>query len=212
MSPRRIEIAGDAGWAGLGCAVPLFLLGAAVLVFPPAGVWGTGFLGLIFVAFGTWGALWRQRLILDADAGTVTSWQGFLRPMSVRSWPVSAFERVAIHCWRKGRPTTIDQVSSLVPYNFPIQLEGPNDTLRLEFEHDYSRGRVRAEEIARLLGLPLLDDCSQAVAVVEQPAETSEQAQPGSERDHEEVRDTEDRPAPPEPRKPWRPVMPPWRK
>jgi hypothetical protein len=101
---------------------------------------------------------------------------------------------VAIHCWRKGRPTTIDQVSSLVPYNFPIQLEGPNETLRLEFEHDYSRGRARAEAIARLLGLPLLDDCSHQMVV----------AQP----EHIPVREE---PAP-EPRKPWRPVMPPWRK
>lgn len=166
MNPRRIEIPCDTGWASLGCAVPLVLLGAAVLVFPPAGGGGAWFLGLLFVGLGVWGALWRERLILDAQAGTVTSWQGLLRPMRVRTWPIGAFDRVAIHCWRNGIPSKLDDVSSLTP-NFPIQLEGPKDTVRLVFEIDYAKGRTRAGKIARLFSLPLLDDCRQTVVILQ---------------------------------------------
>lgn len=156
--PRRIEIAGDAGWGGLGCAIPLALLGASAFTFasPRLGGW---VIGSLFVAIAVLAACGRDRLIVDADVGRVVSWQGLLRPMRVRSRPFSDFDRVAIHCWSRGTPARLDHVVNLTTLSFPIRLEGAGDPVLLEFSHDYAKGRVRAEEIAQILGLPLEDDC-----------------------------------------------------
>ena len=165
---RRIEIAGDAGWGGLGCGIPLVLLGAAAFSIesPRVGAW---VMGVLFVGLAVLAAFGRDRLIVDADRGQVVSWQGLLRPMRVRSRPFSDFDRVAIHCWIRGAPAHLDRVVNLSMLSFPIRLEGLGQAVLLEFQHDYAKGRVRAEEIAGILGLPLQDDCRGAAPEAEAP-------------------------------------------
>lgn len=106
--------------------------------------------------------------IIDGDNRQVTSWWGFragwlLVPFKKSVYSFDDFQSVTVckevHTGTSG--------SSGSPTCYPVRIESAGDSVTVEEPRDYHKSRQLAEEVAKLMGLPMQDSTSGEVVVRE---------------------------------------------
>ena len=107
--------------------------------------------GGVFALVGAALAFGRAGKVLDKRAGTVTTWWGMLVPFSRKQYPLSKYDTVMLR-----REVRRSKNSSYTVY--PVRIEGAGaKTVKIEEPRDERKAREAGEEVAKFLGVKLVD-------------------------------------------------------
>ena len=149
--PQRIEIRQGGGIASL---IGLIFVGAGIallIMLTDEAPWFVVPFVSVFILIGLAVMLARSAFTCDGRQRLITSWWGFLVPMSTRTIP---FDRVTCVAYSKRRVRTKNSSYTI----YPIKIEATEGRpLTVENPRDLSAARKRAEQLAKLVGSAIED-------------------------------------------------------
>lgn len=106
---------------------------------------------LIFMAVGAAFVFGRRGIIIDRSTRRATAWWGLLSPFYRRERPLNGLAEVSVSREvRKGNKSTTTV--------YPVRLKGGSAPFNVVEPTDYEEARRSAEQIAKFLGLPMVDN------------------------------------------------------
>jgi hypothetical protein len=122
-------------------------------------------LGLVFAIVGGGVMFGCSEKLIDGDNRQVTSWWGLragwlLVPFKKSVYSFDDFQSVTV-CEKVRKSSDSSDTC------YPVRIESAGDSVTVEEPRDYHKSRQRAEEVAKLMGLPMQDSTSGEVVVRE---------------------------------------------
>ena len=165
--------------AGLFVMSIPFLPGSMRQGNPPQWFFAIPF-GAIFATVGAALVFGRAGTIVDRRMGTVTTWWGLLVPFRRKERPLSDFDSVVV-----SREVRRSKNSTYTVY--PVRMAGPGEgEVKIEEGRDLNKARAMGEEVAKFLGVKLVDR-SMGTTVVREADELDESLRERKERKGEQV-------------------------
>jgi len=163
IEDNRLEIKSGGGFLML-FGLPFFCSGIFIIVMGlmgkmnsssggPASLFFIIPFGLVFASVGGGVMFGRRGRIIDGDNRQVTAWWGLLVPLKKTDYSFNEFQFVSV-CKEVRR----SEKSSYTCY--PVRIESSDDSVTVEEPRVYHKSRQLAEEVAKLMGLPMQDSTS----------------------------------------------------
>jgi hypothetical protein len=164
VGPDALEVRGGSG-CHVALGLPMALIGGAVVAAAlglvrvpgretadPSALTVMTVMGSLLGLAGLAILLARGGIRIDRTEGSVVSWWGFAVPLHQTRTPLAPFDRVVI-----GRDRNDDG-----PDRYPVRLDGPAgvEPLKLVTPASHQQARAAAEDLGRLLRLPVDDESS----------------------------------------------------
>lgn len=156
------------GSSGGGClalfGLPFLLAGLFVLIAgslgkmesetgDPAPLYVVIPFGLVFASVGSIFVFGRYGIVIDKDAGEITTWYGLLTPMKTKREPLGELDEVRVTKELRRHSNSTNTV-------YPVRLVAGTKPLTIEENGTYGQSRKLAEDLATFLELPLVDQSS----------------------------------------------------